>query len=91
MKVEDRIQAMADAARPSTRGGSHILDLRIYVRDDSDSMGGKVWALGDDGQLLRDANGEEVALPLSDHNHVGAVVQNIADRVRAARAARSGQ
>lgn len=87
--VNGRLQSIADTARSSSRGGSDILDLRIYVRDEGHPMGGKIIALDGAGKPIKDASGGEIALPLSDHEHVGPVAQDLANRVREARAQRS--
>lgn len=83
--VNDRIQRLADAARPSAErngvSGSSVIELRFYVRDPSSSLGGKVVALDDRGHAIPGAD-----LPLSDHRHAGDVVQEVLDRMRSARA-----
>lgn len=85
---DERVHAIAGTARESGRGGSDIIDVRLYVRDEGHSMGGEIIALDTAGKPLRRANGDEIALPLSKHEHIGPVFQQIADLMRDARTTR---
>lgn len=85
---DDRIKAIAGTARESSRRGSDIIDVRIYVRDEGHAMGGEIIALDTAGKPLRRKNGDEIALPLSKHEHVGPVLQEIADLMQEARRVR---